>query len=105
MDVLNQRNNQDKGNISYEKMPIFSEFTGLAEVPLIKDPMSEFEWATGQDIMDLISFEFSGETDEDEYLDVISEELFSEDRSEEQQIDEGEIQDPELEGLLELIFL
>ncbi len=105
MDVLNQRNNQDKGNISYEKMPIFSEFTGLAEVPLIKDPMSEFEWATGQDIMDLISFEFSGETDEEEYLDVISEELFSEDRSEERQIDEGEIQDPELEGLLELIFL
>lgn len=47
----------------------------------------------------------AGKLDEDEYLDVISEELFSEDRSEEQQIDEGEIQDPELEGLLELIFL
>ena len=67
--------------------------------------MSEFEWATGQDIMDLISFEFSEETDEEEHSDMISEELFSETGCEEQQINKGEIQDLELEGLLELIFL
>lgn len=105
MDVLNQRNNRNKGNASYVEMPIFSEFTGLAEVPLIKDPMSEFEWATGQDIMDLISFGFNEEIEEDGQLDVISDGLFPENGYGEQQMKEGEIQDPELEGLLGLIFL
>ena len=55
--------------------------------------------------MDLIRFEFSEETDEEEHSDMISEELFSETGCEEQQINKGEIQDLELEGLLELIFL
>ena len=54
MDVINQRNNQDKGEIAYEKMRIFSELTGLEKVPILEDPLSEFEWLTGGDVLDLL---------------------------------------------------
>ena len=54
MDVLNERNNQDKKMSSYEKMMIFSELTGLEEVPSLDDLFGAYEAATGKDILDLI---------------------------------------------------
>ena len=109
MDVLNQRNNQDKGNIQYEKMQIFSEVTGLAEVPLTEDLLNGLEWATGQDIMELINFDFNGgqeviqEAEMEENVNMLSG-PFPDNECEERP-DGEELQTPELGDLLELIFL
>lgn len=54
MDVLNERNNQGKKMASYEKMMIFSELTGLEEVPSLDDLFGAYEAVTGKDILDLI---------------------------------------------------
>lgn len=57
MDVLNERNNQGKGTANYRRMPIFSELTGIIEIPDYDDIFSEFEYVTGQDIMELLNFD------------------------------------------------
>ncbi len=105
MDVLNQRNNQEKGNIQYEKMQIFSEVTGLAEVPLTENLLNGFEWATGQDIMELINFDFNGGQDvaQEEPAHMISG-LLPDNKCEDHS-DEEKLQTSELGDLLDLIFL
>ena len=118
MDVINQRNNQDKGEIAYEKMRIFSELTGLEKVPILEDPLSEFEWLTGGDVLDLLELTLMAPEEENE-----PENLIETDGTEEDQdpmIDEsvgdemplaGELlenleEEPESElvSLLDLIF-
>lgn len=110
MDVLNRQNNQGKGTVEYVKMPIFSELTGLSEVPLMEDPLCEFEWITGQDIMDLLDLE---ETDNEcsvvdrkesiTVIDVVTADADDENIRTEV-FDESPEELSELSGLLDLIF-
>ncbi|MDD3361823.1 MAG: hypothetical protein PHW34_09150 [Hespellia sp.] len=67
MDILNERNNQGKEDVFYEKMLIFSELTGLEGVPMFEDPLSEFEMVSGQDIMELLGL--GEEAAEDQFVD------------------------------------
>lgn len=70
MDVLNQRNNQGKGDVEYDKMLTFSELTGLKEVPNIEDVLSEYEWLAGEDILDLLDIG-SSFAEEEPVIDII----------------------------------
>lgn len=105
MDVLNQRNNMEKGDVSFVRMKIFSEITGYKEVPQLEDPLSEFEWITGGDILNLLSF---GEDEEgmEDVIDVDSFEIQEEQEEVTAQDDvssEG-IPKTELDELLDFIF-
>lgn len=95
MDVLNERNNQDREMVSYKKMMVFSELTGLSEVPVLDDPFGEYEMATGRDILDLVFAFDQEETGEPEDIIPVQEETGNSEQSD----------DAELKELLELLFL
>lgn len=118
MDVINQRNNQDKGEISYEKMLIFSELTGLEKVPILEDPLSEFEWLTGGDVLDLLELTLMTPEEENWPEDLIEAEDTEKDKeqmidktareeellAEELLVNPEEEPESELVSLLDLIF-
>lgn len=107
MDVLNERNNKGKGDISYIKMPIFSELTGITEIPDYEDIFSEFEYVTGQDIMALLNFDEEPQNDflSDAVIDIPETEVTEPIKLEEQSLTNlGELHQSELSGLLDFIF-
>lgn len=53
MDVINMRNNQNKGNISYVKMKTFYELTGYESVPNIDE---EMEMLTDEELFELMGW-------------------------------------------------
>lgn len=95
MDVLNERNNQDWEMVSYKKMMVFSELTGLSEVPVLDDPFGEYETATGRDILDLVFAFDQEEAGEPEDIIPVQEVTGNSEQSD----------DAELKELLELLFL
>ncbi|MBQ3512169.1 MAG: hypothetical protein IJA32_00010 [Lachnospiraceae bacterium] len=108
MDVLNQRNNQGKGEVHYEKMPTFSQLTGLKEVPNLDDPWGEFEWLTGEDVLDLLDMGTSFVEEEPivEILETVvrDESLNTIIETEEQEEISGSESKSELEMLLDFLF-
>ena len=108
MDVLNQRNNQGKGEVHYEKMPTFSQLTGLKEVPNLDDPWGEFEWLTGEDVLDLLDMGTSFVEEEPivEILETVvrDEPLNTIIETEEQEEISGSESKSELEMLLDFLF-
>ena len=108
MDVLNKRNNQGKGEVQYEKMPTFSQLTGLKEVPNLDDPWSEFDWLTGEDMLDLLDMGTSFIEEEPiiEILDAVVQEepLITIIETEEQEEISGSESKSELEMLLDFLF-
>lgn len=94
MDVLNERNNQGRETASYKKMMVFSELTGLSEVPVLDDPFGEYEAATGRDILDLVFAFDNHNAEEPEDITPVQEET----------VDSEEPEDTELKELLELLF-
>ena len=94
MDVLNERNNQGRETASYKKMMVFSELTGLSEVPVLDDPFGEYEAATGRDILDLVFAFDNHNAGEPEDITPVQEET----------VDSEEPEDSELKELLELLF-
>lgn len=109
MDVINERNNQGKGAVSYKMMPIFSELTGITEIPDYEDVFSEFEYVTGQDIMELLNFDES-ELRNDfipaSIIDVQSVEITETIQLQEETkvFNPDELHQSELAGLLDFIF-
>ena len=53
--AINERNNQGKGDMNYEKMLIFSELTGFETVPDY-DGTSEFSHISNEEILELLNF-------------------------------------------------
>lgn len=107
MDVLNQRNNQDKGKVVWVKVKTFSEITGYQEIPQLEDPLSEFEWITGGDILDLLNLGEQENEREEEVIDIDTFEIIEESTEDMNQMTEipEELPKTELEELLDFIFI
>ena len=107
MDVLNQRNNQGKGEAVYDKMPTFSELTGIKEIPSMDELTGDFDWIDGDDMLSLLDmganhFEEAQSTD---ILELIQEEsVITIIETEEQEEISGSETKSDLEMLLDFLF-
>lgn len=71
MDVINLRNNQRKGEISYNRMKNFYELTGYDTVPNLDE---EMEMLTDEELFDLMGWGMEPEQQNVQFFDIVQEE-------------------------------